>query len=201
MFGHNSNIFVSISLSYDFAHGETKNHMTPRHNWMLTVESPKYSLPVTHRRDPNPIHYSVVWNDEEGEFDLQRVSPTNLGIVGSVLIQRNAHITAQKLYNQLEASLCDLPSKLDGSESPDHWIRFALDALQRDKAIQPLNVEMFMGFSQAYLDRRMDGEGSARIEYSRLHKDHSQKEKKGFWVSYPQRPVNCERRNVYGGLM
>ena len=175
--------------------------MTPRHNWMLTVESPKYSLPVTHRRDPNPTHYSVVWNDEDGEYDLQRVSPTNLGIVGSVLIQRNAHITAQKLYNQLEASLYDLPSKLNGSESPEHWIRFALDSLQQDKVIQPLNVEMFMSFSQAYLDRRMDGEGSARIEYSRLHKDHSQKEKKGFWVSYPQRPVNCERRNVYGGLM
>ena len=201
MFRHNSNIFVSISLSYDFAHGQTKNYMTPHHNWMLTVESPKYSLPVTHRRDPNPTHYSVVWNDEEREYELQRVSPTNLGIVGSVLIQRNAHITAQKLFNQLEAGLYDLPSKLDGSESPEHWIRFALDALQQDKVIQPLDVDLFMNFSQAYLDRRMNAEGSARIEYSRLHKDHSQKEKKGFWVSYPQRPVNCERRNVYGGLM
>jgi hypothetical protein len=73
--------------------------------------------------------------------------------------------------------------------------------LQHGKVIQPLDVDLFMSFSQAYLARRMDGEGSARIEYSRLHKDHSQKEKKGFWVSYPQRPVHCERRNVYGGLM
>jgi hypothetical protein len=204
MFGHNSNIFVSISLSYDFAHGQTKNYMRPHHNWMLTVESPKYSIPINQRRDPNPTHYSVVWNDEEEQYDLQRVSPTNLGIVGSVLIQRNAPITAQKLFNQLEADLYDLPSKLDGSESPERWIRFALEALQHDKIIQTFDVEMFMNFSEAYLARRMDGDGPARIEYSRLHKDHSQKEKKhgnGFWVSYPQRPACQQRRNVYGGLM
>lgn len=175
--------------------------MTPHHNWMLSVESPKYSLPVTHRRDPSPIHYSVVWNHEEGQYHLQRVSPTNLGIVGSILIQRNAPITAQRLFSQLEASLDTITPQIDGSESPEHWIRFALDALQHDKIVQPFDVEMFMNFSQAYLARRMDGEGSARIEYSRLHKDHSQKEKKSFWVSYPQRSANCERRNVYGGLM
>jgi len=201
MFGHNSNIFVSISLSYDFARGHERSYMTPHHNWMISVESPKYSLPINQRRDSKPIHYSVSWNQEEHRYDLQRVSPTNLGIVGSVLIQRNAPITAQKLFNQLEASLYDLPSKIDGSEDTEHWIRFALDALQHDKIIQTFDVEMFMNFSQAYLARRMDGEGPARIEYSRLHKDHSQKEKKGFWVSYPQRTANYERRNVYGGLM
>ena len=199
MFGHNSNIFVSISLDYDFAHGQTKNVMRPHHNWMITVESPRYNLPATHRRDPNPTHYSVVWNDEEDRYDLQKVSPTNLGIVGSILIQRNAPITAQKLFNQLEANLYS--SKLDCSEGSEHWIRFALDALQHDKAIKTFDVEMFMNFSQAYLARRMDGDGPARIEYSRLHKDHSRKEKKGFWVSYPQRTANYERRNVYGGLM
>lgn len=201
MFGPKCNIFVSISPGYDFAQGEKKYCLKPHHTWMLTVECPKYSLPGTQRRDPNPTHYSVVWNEHKGEYQLQQVLPTNLGIVGSILIERNAHISAQKLFHQLEADLQDLPSALDGNEGSEHWMRFALHALRHDRIVQEFDVEMFMTFSQAYLARRMEGEGAARIAYSRIHKDHSQKEKKSFWVSYPQAQMNHDRSDVYGGLM
>jgi hypothetical protein len=200
MFGPKSNIFVSICPGYEYQ-GEEKQYLAPHHTWMLTIESAKYSLPGTHRRDPNPTHYSVVWNEDEDRYSLQRVSPTNFGIVGSILIQQNSHSSAQKLFHQLEASLEALTSDFDGSESSEHWIQIALDTLQRENIVQTFDVEMFMSFSQAYLARRLNGEGPARIEYSRMHKDHSQKEKKSFWVSYPQAAAYRERGDVYGGLM
>ena len=200
MFGPKLNIFVSICPGYEYQ-GEEKKHLTPHHTWMITVESTKYNLPGTHRRDPNPTHYSAVWNEDEDQYRLERVSPTNFGIVGSILIQRNAPASAQKFFNRFEAHLEDFPSELDGSESSEHWMRLALYALQQEKIVQAFDVEMFMSFSQAYLARRMEGEGPARIAYSRVHKDHSQKEKKGFWVSYPQAQAYQDRRDVYGGLM
>jgi hypothetical protein len=200
MFGPKSNILVSICPGYEYQ-GEEKQILTPHHTWMLTIESPKYSLPGTHRRDPNPTHYSVVCNEYEDQYTLQKVSPTNFGIVGSILIQRNAHTSAQKLFHQLETGLEAYSSEFDGSEDTQHWIQLALHALQHENIVQTFDVEMFMDFSQAYLARRMNGEGPARIEYSRMHKDHSQKEKKGFWVSYPRAADYRERGDVYGGLM
>lgn len=205
MFGSKSNIFVSICPSYDYALGDDKRYMTPHHVWMLTAETPKHSLPGTHRRGPNPRHYSIVWSEDEDQYTLQQVAPTNLGIIGSILIQRNAPISPEKAFDQfltgLEAYSKTLETELDGSEGSEHWMRFALQALQQNKIVQPFDVEMFMTFSQAYLARRMDGNGPARIAYSRLHKDHSQKEKKGFWISYPQVTSNYDGNRVYGGLM
>lgn len=201
MFGPKSNIFVSICPGYEYARGEEKRHLTPHHTWMLTVEHAKYSLPGTQRRDPNPTHYSAVWNEDEEQYRLERVSPTNFGIIGTILIQRNAHASAQKLFDRLEAGIEAFPSDLDGNEESEYWVRLALYALQQENIIQPFDVEMFMSFSLAYLARRMDGDGPARIAYSRLHKDHSQKEKKGFWVSYPQAHAYQDRSDVYGGLM
>jgi hypothetical protein len=200
MFGPKSNIFVSICHGYEYQ-GDEKQHLTPHHTWMLTIESAKYSLPGTHRRDPNPTHYSVIWDEDGDQYSLQSVSPSNFGIVGSILIQRNAPTSAQKLFHQLEARLEAHSSHFDGSESSEHWIQLALHALQHLNIVQAFDVEMFMNFSQAYLARRMNGEGPARIEYSRMHKDHSQKEKKGFWVSYPRAADYRERGDVYGGLM
>jgi hypothetical protein len=200
MFGPKTNIFVSICPGYEYQ-GQERQHLTPHHTWMLTVESTKYSLPGTHRRDPNPTHYSAVWNEDEDRYRLERISPTNFGIAGSILIQRDAPTSAQKLFDRLEAGLEAFPPELDGSEGFEQWIRLALHALQQENIVQPFDVEMFMSFSQAYLIRRMDGEGPARIAYSRMHKDHTQKEKKGFWVSYPQAHAYRDRRDVYGGLM
>lgn len=200
MFGPKSNLYVSICPGYEYQ-GEEKQHLVPHHTWMLTVESPKYNLPGTQRRDPNPTHYSTVWNEHEDQYTLEKVSPTNFGIVGSILIQRNAHTSAQKLFHQLEAGLSAFELDLDGSEGSEQWMRVAIQALQYENIVQTFDVEMFMTFSQAYLARRLDGEGPARIAYSRLHKDHSQKEKKSFWISYPQADAYQERRDVYGGLM
>lgn len=201
MFGPKSNIFVSICPGYDYAQAGAKQYLTPHHTWMLTIECPKYSLPGVQRRDPNPMHYSVIWDDEEDQYKLRRVSPTNFGIAGSILIERNAHASAQKIFSQLEAGLKDMSSEVDILEDSEHWIRSALHTLQQRDIVQTFDVDMFMEFTQSYIARRMDGEGPSRIPYSRLHKDHSEKEKKGFWVSYPQASVYQDRSDVYGGLM
>ena len=81
---------------------------------------------------------------------------------------------------------------LDGSVGSDHWIRLVLYGLQQQKIVQEFDVEMFMTFSQAYLAKRMNGEGPARIAYLREHRDQTQKEerKKRFRLSLPQAPVN-----------
>lgn len=147
------------------------------------------------------MHCSVIWDDEEDQYKLRRVSPTNFGIAGSILIERNAHASAQKIFAQLEAGLKEVPSDLDTIEDSERWTQSALHILQQCNIVQTFDVEMFMEFTQSYIARRMDGEGPSRIAYSRLHKDHSQKEKKGFWVSYPQASVYQDRSDVYGGLM
>lgn len=204
MFGPKSNIYISISPGYAYAQGEHKLYLKPHYVWMLTVESPKHSL--SHKRDPNPIHYSVVWGEEAAQWQLRRCEPTHLGILGSILIQKNAPTSAAKLLdhltNDLQTHDPSLQEELDGTEEESRsWIAFALQALQDENIVQTFDVEMFMAFSQAYLDRRVDGEGPARIAYSRWHKDHSQKEKKSFWISYPQAASHYDRSDVYGGLM
>lgn len=203
MFGSKSNISVSISPGYEYAQGEDRLYLKPHYVWMITVESPKYSL--SGRRDPDPTHFSVIWNAEAEQWHLKTVSPTNQGVVGSILIQKNAPTTASKLFVQLENALQStnptLQSELDAADESESWIKSALYALQDDKIVQDFDIEMFMTFSQAYLDRRIDGEGPARIAYSRVHKDHSQKEKKSFWISYPQMQSHYDRNDVYGGLM
>jgi hypothetical protein len=200
MFGPKSDLYVSICPGYEYQ-GEQEHLLTPCHTWVLTVESTKYNFTGTQRRDPNPTHFSIVWDDDRYQYRLRQVLPSNFGIAGSILIQRNAAISAQKLFHQLEAGLEALPTVLDSSEGSKHWMRFALHALQHENIVKSFDVDMFMAFSQTYLARRMDGEGPARIAYSRLHKDHSQKEKKGFWISYPQATAYQQRRDVYGGLM
>lgn len=201
MFGPKSNIFVSICPGYEYAQGAEKRYLTPHLTWMLTIECPKYSLPGVQRRDPNPTHYSIIWDDEEDRYRLRRVTPTNFGIAGSILIERNSHASTQKIFAELEAGLKAFQSDADAIDDSEHWMRAALHTLQQHDIVQTFDVEMFMAFTQAYLTRRMDGEGPARIAYSRFHKDHSEKEKKGFWVSYPQASVYQERSDVYGGLM
>lgn len=204
MFGSKSNIFVSISPGYEYAKGEHKLYLKPHYVWMLTVESASHSL--SGRRDPNPTHYSVVWNDYTESFEIRKVRPTNQGIVGSIEIQRHAPASAAKLFDLLQNALeahdpTFFSSEFDGSEESESWMRQALQELQDDKIVKAFDVELFMSFAQAYLDRRIAGEGPARIAYSRHHKDHSQKEKKSFWVSYPQMHANYDRSDVYGGLM
>lgn len=204
MFGSKSNVFVSLSPRYDYDQEGGRRCMRPHHVWMLTVETPKYSFPGTQQRDPNPTHYSVVWNEYIGHYELMPVSPTNLGIIGSILIQRHAPASPEKLFQKLKAGMkahnASFPKELEDSDGSEDWVMNALQALQDDATIQEFNIDLFMTFSKAYLARRMDGEGPARIAYSRLHKDHSQKQKSNFWVSYPQRSCNYEG-NVYGGLM
>ncbi|KAM0720608.1 hypothetical protein Q7P37_004745 [Cladosporium fusiforme] len=203
MFGSKSNIFVSISPGYEYAQGEDKLYLRPHYVWMITVESPKHSL--SGKRDSNPTHYSVVWDHEADRWNLKPVSPTNQGVIGSILIQKNASTTASKLFGQLERALqLDNPAlqpELDDAHESESWMKSALHALQEDKTVQEFDVDLFMTFAQAYLDRRIDGDGPARIPYSRLHKDHSQKEKKSFWISYPQLDTHYDRSDVYGGLM
>ena len=193
MFAPKTNIFVSICPGYDYQEGE-RRRLTPRHTWMLTVELTKYSLLGTQRKDPNPTHYSVVWNAEEDQYKLEKVSPSNFGIVGSILIQSNAPTSAQKLSDRLDAGFEVCPLSLDGSVGSDHWIRLVLYGLQQQKIVQDFDVDMFMTFSQAYLAKRMNGEGPARIAYSREHRDEIQKEerKKRFRLSLPQGPADQE---------
>lgn len=88
---------------------------------------------------------------------------------------------------------------MEGSEI---WIRFAMHALQEGNAVQMLDVELFMSFAHGYLRRRLEGEGPARIEYSRAKKDHSVKSREsGFWISYPQTESKYDTHDPYGGLM
>lgn len=93
MFGPKVNIFVSISQSYDYVPREKGSCMRPRYIWMLTVENPKHTFSGITMRDPNPTRSSVFWNEYTKEYELQQVRPTNLGIIGTVLIQRNARTT------------------------------------------------------------------------------------------------------------
>ena len=191
MFGPKTNIFISICPGYDYQEGE-RRRLTPRHTWMLTVELTKYNLLGTMRKDPNPTHYSVVWNPEGEQYRLEKVSPTNFGIVGTILIQRNAPTSPIRLFDRLEAGFDVCPIDLDENAGSEHWMRLVLYGLQHNKIVEDFDVEMFMAFSKAYLAKRMNGEGPPRIAYTREHKDRTQKEKKKFRLSFPQAPANQE---------
>lgn len=192
MFGPKTNIFVSICPSYDYQEGE-RRRLAPRHTWMLTVEATSYSLLGAQRKDPNPTHYSVVWSEEDDQHRLEKVSPTNFGIVGSILIQRNAQTSAQRLGDRLDAGFEVCPLDLDGSVGSEHWMRLVLYGLHHHGLVQEFNVEMFMSFARAYLAKRMNGEGPPRIAYTREHRDTTPKEKKKFRLSFPQAaPANEE---------
>ncbi len=84
MFGPKTNISSLICPGYDYQEGE-RRRLTPRHTWMLTAEATSYSLLGAQRKDPNPTHYSVVWNAEEDTLQVREGIPTNFGIVGSIL--------------------------------------------------------------------------------------------------------------------
>jgi hypothetical protein len=192
MFGPKTNIFVSICPGYDYQEGE-RRRLTPRHTWMLTVEATSYNLLGSQRKDPNPTHYSVVWNEEEDQHKLEKVSPTNFGIVGSILIQRNAPTSAQRLGDRLDAGFEVCPLDLDGSVGSEHWMRLVLYGLQHHGLVQEFDVPMFMAFARAYLAKRMNGEGPPRIAYTREHRETTQKEKKRWRLSFPQAaPANQE---------
>lgn len=191
MFGPKTNIFVSICPGYDYQEGE-RRRLTPRHTWMLTVEATNYNLLGTQRKDPNPTHYSVVWNEEDDQHRLEKVSPTNFGIVGCILIQRNAPTSAQRLGDRLDAGFEVCPLDLDGSVGSEHWMRLVLYGLQHHGLVQEFDVGMFMSFARAYLAKRMNGEGPPQIAYSREHRETTQKEKKKFRMSLPQAHANQE---------
>ena len=86
MFGPKTNIFVSICPGYDYQEGE-RRRLTPRHTWMLTVEATSYNLLGSQRKDPNPTHYSVVWNEEEDQHKLELVLkwPKRNQVIGMLL--------------------------------------------------------------------------------------------------------------------
>jgi hypothetical protein len=191
IFGPKTNIFVSICPGYDYQEGE-RRRLTPRHTWMLTVEATSYNLLGAQRKDPSPTHYSVVWNEEDDQHRLEKVSPTNFGIVGSILIQRNAPTSAQKLGDRLDAGFEVCPLDLDGSVGSEHWMRLVLYGLQHHDLVQEFDVGMFMSFARAYLAKRMNGEGPPRIAYSREHRETTQKEKKKFRMSLPQARTDQE---------
>ena len=189
MFGPQTNIFVSICPGYDYQEGG-RRRLTPRHIWMLTVELTKYNLLGTMRKDPNPTHYSVVWNPESEQYRLEKVSPTNFGIVGTILIQRNAPTSPTNLFDRLEAGFDVCPIDLDENAGSEHWMRLVLYGLQHNEIVEEFDVEAFMAFSKAYLAKRMNGEGLPRIAYSREHRDNTQKEKKKSRLSFPRAPAN-----------
>lgn len=192
MFGPKTNIFVSICPGYDYQEGERRRRLTPRHTWMLTVEATSYSLLSGQRKDPNPTHYSVVWNEEDDQHRLEKVSPTNFGIVGSILIQRNAPTSARMLGDRLDAGFEVCPLELEGSAGSEHWMRLVLYGLHHHGLVQEFDVEMFMSFARAYIAKRMNGEGPPRIAYTSEHRETTQKDKKKWRLSFSQTHANQE---------
>lgn len=203
-----ANIYVSIARPASEPHQETYHRS--RHTWMLSVEPHHTYIPGVKRKDPEPVHYAATRNEETGIYTIKtHQAESEPVIIGNILVVESAHASPEDIHKLLEELLgpgSSTKTKDGGSDEPEHWIRRALRAMQKQNIAQQFDVEEFMLFGKSYEENRMENEAPALIAYPKIHKDHEKKTNKHrFWVTHPMaartKKNDRDEALTYGGLM
>lgn len=161
-----------------------------------------------HRKDPEPIHYKALRNEETGAYSISTHQIENEPvIIGNILVVESAKTSpddVQKLLEQLLGSKGH-PGGGDDDE-PENWIRRALQAMQKQNIAEAFNLDEFITWAHSYEARRLENEAPALVAYPKVHQDHEKKANKHrFWISRPmaERTKTNDRGEAltYGGLM
>jgi hypothetical protein len=177
---------------------------------MLSVEPHHTHIPGIPRKDPEPIHYAVARDEDTGTYTINtHQAESEPAIIGNILVVESAKTSPEDLHKLLEELLGpNSPSKHKdgGDDEPEHWIRRALHAMQKQKIAEEFDLEEFMIFGHSYAASRMENEAPALVAYPKIHKDHEKKANKHrFWITHPMaaRTKTNDRGEAltYGGLM
>ena len=201
-------MYVSVTRPLDKPHQETYHR--PLHTWMLSVEQHHTHVAGIGRKDPEPIHYAAARNAETGIYTINtHQAESEPAIIGNILVVESAKSSPEDIHRLLEELLGpNSPSKhKDGSDDePEHWIRRALHAMQKQKIAEDFDIDEFFTFARSYEASRIEGEAPALVAYPKVHKEHEKKASKHkFWVTHPMaaRTKTNDRGEAltYGGLM
>ena len=177
---------------------------------MLSVEPHHTHVPLTPRKEHEPIHYSVTRNEATGAYSIKTHQIENEPvIIGNILVVESAKTSAEDVKRLLEEHLGSVSPSKDkdgGYDEPELWIHRALYALQKHGVAEQFDLEEFMTFARSYESRRLEDEAPALVAYPKLHKDHDKKASKHkFWISRPMSEHTKKNgrgeASTYGGLM
>lgn len=203
-----SNVYVSVTRAPSSPRQETY-HRTP-HTWMLSVEPHHTNIPVPgmHRKDPEPIHYAALRNEETGFYTITTHQIENEPvIIGNILVAESAKTSPEDVRKLLEELLGSKNHRDGGDDDePENWIRRVLHAMQKQNIAESFNLDEFITWAHSYEARRLENEAPALVAYPKVHKDHEKKANKHrFWISRPmaERTKTNDRGEAltYGGLM
>ena len=177
---------------------------------MLSIEPHHTNIPGIKRKDPEPVHYAAAKNEETGVYTIKtHQAEGEPVIIGNILVVESAHTSPEDMHKLLEELLgagSPTKSKDGGGDEPEHWIRRALQAMQKQNIAQQFDLDSFMTYARSYEANRMENEAPALVAYPKIHKDHEKKDNKHrFWITHPM--ANRTKKNdrgeamTYGGLM